>query len=336
MKCRVLAIASLAVMTSGCATTYRITPIENPPATVRYDRGAPTTSLEQRNGGVQVTPMSFDADGRMVFGVAAYNGANAPANFGVENIETRSPDNKRLRVFTVDDLVRDARNKAIAASVALALLGVAGAVASQAAAHQTYQSTFYTPRGTYRYKASYYDGAQAMAGTAASIGGATAGIYAVRRTLDATIAGIGESVLQTSTVDPGESVGGRVLVQRSRSSYPQTVTMLVRWNGEEYPFRFQVTKSNGNNPPAPRPAVASEDAVATVPQAEQAAPVSSTSATNAEPTTLLTPIATTAMPAPAARRATPPPAVVQADHATVESDEEYNDRIRREQASFER
>lgn len=346
MKSRGLAIASLAMIASGCATTYRVTPIESPPATVRYDRGAPTTSLEQRNGGVQVTPMSFDADGRMVFGVAAYNNTDAPANFGVENIETQSADNKRLRVFTVDDLVRDARNKAIAASVALALLGVAGAVASQAAAHQTYQSTFYTPRGTYRYKASYYDGAQAVAGTAASIGGATAGIYAVRRTLDATIAGIGESVLQTTTVDPGESVGGRVLVQRSRSSYPQTVMMLVRWNGEEYPFRFQVTKSNGTDPPPPRPEAASEDIAAARAQAEPEPAAPSLAAADAETSPPMTrPVTATAVQPPTARLAPSPPtaqraasplAVVESANVTEEDDEAYNDRIRREQASFGR
>ena len=333
MRKSVLAIASIATMVSGCAVTYRITPIESPPATVRYDHGAPTTSLEQQNGAVQVTPMPFDSDGRMVFGVAAYNSTDAPANFGVENIETRSPDSKLLHVFTADDLIRDARNKAIAASVALALIGVAGAVASQAAAHQTYHSSYYTPRGSYHYKASYYDGAQAVAGTAASIGGATAGIYAVNRTLDATIAGIGDAVLQTTTVDPGESVGGRVLVQRSRSGgYPQDIAMLVRWNGEEYPFRFQVTKSNGRNPQPARPANAGVPPVAPPGQATTMAPASP------QPTSQRAasqPVAGSPVAVATTRPVTQPPTSAPATRS-VDDDDAYNERIRKEQASFER
>ncbi|MFN2377059.1 MAG: hypothetical protein ABR538_11010 [Candidatus Binatia bacterium] len=248
-----LSIAAVATNFVGCATTYRVLPIASPPASVRYDRGAPTTSLEQRGGAVQVTPMPMTSDGKLVFGVAAYNAGEVPANIGIENIQARSSEDKRLRIFTADDLVREARNKAIAASVAIALIGAAGAAASHAAAHQTYNSSFYTPRGAYHYRATYFNSAQAAAGTAASIGGATAGIYAVNRSLDAAIAGIGESVLQTTTVDPGETIGARVLMQRPRGGgYPQEIAMSVQWNGEHYPFRFQVLKS-GDRSPASRP-----------------------------------------------------------------------------------
>ncbi len=342
-----LALASLVALISGCAVSYRVTPIDAPPATVRYDHGAPTTSLEQRNGGVQVTPMQFDQDGRMVFGVAVFNKSDRPANFGTENIQTHSQDNKTLRIYTVDDLIREARNKAIAASVAIALLGVAAAAASQAAAHQTYHSTLYTPHGVYRYKASYYDGAQAAAGTAASIGGATAGIYAVHQSLDAAIAGIGESVLQTTTVDPGESIAGRVLVQRTRSGdSPQEVAMFVNWNDEMYPFRFQVARTDGRGPHSPAPVIAvatPEPAAQPEPAVSDAAPIRSPS--SPEKRASPPPAVAAAAPAPIAalprapQKPQPPrvePAAMPVPAIThhEETDDEYNARIWKEQNAF--
>lgn len=352
MKTHVLAIASVATMLSGCAVTYRVTPVETPLTTVRYDHGAPTTSLEQRNGAVQVTPMQFDPDGKLVFAVAAYNNAGTPTNFGTENIETSAQD-RRLHIYTVDDLVREARNKAIAASVALAMLGVAGAAVSQAAAHQTYHSSFHTPYGAYHYKATYYDGAQAAAGTAASIAGASAGIYAVNRSLDAAIAGIGQTVLQTTTVDPGETVAGRVLVQRSRGKYPQEIAMLVHWNKEDYPFRFQVTKSDGRNSSAGPPLNSAASSPAPSQQQNPSTPTAASPAPAPPRQQIARPFAPDSPRQQAAHSsvaASPPIAANKAQAATgkttasaapgrsgtYEDDDAYNERMWKEQAKFER
>ena len=242
MKLRTLVlVAAGTAALQGCAVTYRITPIESPPATVRYDRGSGTANLVQRYGGVQVTPMGID-NGKLIFGVAVANSSDRPANFGVENIEMLSPDNKLLHVYSADDLVREERNKATAESIAIAAAGVAGTAASIAASDQHYHETYHTPHGTYRYSEHYHDPGVAVAGSALSLGAAGAGIYAVQRSLDTTIAGIGNSVLQTTTVDPGRSIGGRVFIRKPLNrEYPQTVTMRVSWNGENYEFRFQIT-----------------------------------------------------------------------------------------------
>jgi len=240
---RLVAVILSVLLLPGCAVTYRMAPVAAAPATIRYDRGAPTTTLQLRHGAVQVTPMMVDG-GKLVFAVAAYNDGNTTDNFGTENIRVAA-NSTSLHVYTTDELVREARNQAVAASVALALIGIAGVAASQAAAHQSYHSTYATPHGTYHYSASYYDAGAAAVGTAASIGATGAGIYAVENSLDAAIAGIGENVLQTTTIDPGQSAAGRVLIQAPRSrTYPQEVTMVVYWNGENYAFRFQISKQS--------------------------------------------------------------------------------------------
>jgi len=332
----IFVLAALISATCGCSATYRITPVDNPPATVRYDRGAPTTSLQQRNGAVQVTPIQYDSDGKMVFAVAAYNSVNRLANFGVENVEARSGD-RGLRIFTVDDLIREARNEAIAASVGMALLGVAAAAASQAAARQTYHSSFHTPRGAYHYRATYYDGAQAAAGTAASIAGASAGIYAIHRSLDAAIEGIGQTVLQTTTVDAGETVAGRVIVQKPRGrKFPQEIVMVVRWNDEVYPFRFMVSRVDGRTP---------ESSVASIPSTSTSSAPEGTFEPEASPASDEPPARMVAVDPPASAIPAIAPASLPARDARleepreadgVESDEEYNARMWREQAGHGR
>lgn len=231
---RLTSVIACVLLVPGCAVTYRIEPVATAPAAVRYDRGAPTTTLQLRRGAVQVTPVMVDS-GKLVFAVAAYNDGDFAETFGTENVRVAA-ESVPLHVYTGDELVRQERNQAVAASVALALIGIAGVAASQAAAHHDHH-------GYYYYGPSHYDAGAAVVGTAVSIGAAGAGIYAVQNSLDAAIAGIGENVLQTTTIDPGRSAAGRVLVQKPRSTrYPQEVTMVVYWNGENYTFRFQMTR----------------------------------------------------------------------------------------------
>ncbi|HEY2773705.1 MAG TPA: hypothetical protein VGK20_06610 [Candidatus Binatia bacterium] len=244
MNNRIVCCIATGVLLSGCAVTYHVAPLESPPATVRYDHGAGTISLVQHNGALQMTPFGVE-NGKLVFGVAAFNNSAHPANFGVENIHVVTGENKGLRVFTADDLAREARNKATAESVGLAVVGAAGVAASIAASDQSYHGTYHTPHGSYRYHEHYEDPGVAIAGSALSAGAAGAGIYAVQRSLDATLAGIGQTILQTTTLDPGRSVGGRVVIAKSQSNYyPQDVTVIVDWNGEQYAFPFRVEKQS--------------------------------------------------------------------------------------------
>ncbi|HEY2772701.1 MAG TPA: hypothetical protein VGK20_01485 [Candidatus Binatia bacterium] len=334
---RFLACLLLVLAATSCSTAYRVVPVANPPATVRYEHGSPTTSLEQRGGGVQVTPLQFDAEGKLVFAVAAYNASGYPANFGTENIQATTALNKALHIYTVDDLAREARNKAIAADVAIVLLGAVAAAASEAGAHQTYRSTFYTPHGTYHYKASYYDAGQAAAGISASAAATSEGIYGVHQALNETIAHIGDAMLQTTTVNPGESVGGRVLVQRAGGKYPPEIGMLIHWNGEDFPFRFQMRRIDdlpaiqADAPPEAAPIASSGAGPLSAKAAAQAVPHAAMPTPNPG-----SPAQASAQPDRAALVAAPPPPVLAPPRTAADRDEEYNRQLWEQQQQYSR
>ncbi len=62
--------------------------------------------------------------------------------------------------------------------------------------------------------------------------------------LDRTIADLGDSAVQTSTIDPGQTYGGKIVLAKIKTgSLPQQVTLTVNWNGESYPFSFQLARA---------------------------------------------------------------------------------------------
>jgi hypothetical protein len=238
--------ASLTV--SACATTgqYYVDPVAVTGQEVRYDRGTPTTYSEGEHGAIQMTPMGVHpGDGRLVFGIAAYNKGEAPGNFGVENIALATADGAPLRVFTGDQLVREAQGRANAATFAVALLGIATAVAAIDAADSTTYGSFWTRRGPVHYRTRYHDPGAAVFGTIVAGVGTGMAISSIHQSLDRTIAGIDNEILETTTIEPDQSYGGIVVADRplAAARVPQEVLVNVRFNGDEHQFRYTLTRA---------------------------------------------------------------------------------------------
>ena len=242
----VAALAALSVSTSAIASPkWDIQPVQHGQETVRYLKSVPTLDLEQHDGVVQITPLPFD-HGSLVFGVAVYNDGHLPANMGIEQVHV-SFGGQPVTVFTEHQLVKKAKSRAMWSQIGLAVLGglAAGAASSQ---RYHYNSTFITPRGTYRYHFS----APSVAGQfqAAAITASTGyGIAQVQSQLDQTIAVLGDEVIQLTTVDPGESYAGKFVIAKvDPKALPATVNITIDWNGESYPFVFRIAKRGS---PAP-------------------------------------------------------------------------------------
>lgn len=207
--------------------------------TARFQQGVVTLDLELERGAVQVTPLPLD-HGSLSFSVAVLNKADAPANIDITNFNVAAGP-QALPVFSKDQLEGKAKNRAMWAQIALV---AAGSLSAAAAASQrdTYRSTLVTPRGTYSFRGSA-PSAAGQAAAAASIAGAGVGIAAVRARLDETRAALGNNIVQLTTIDPGEGYAGQIVVAKIKDrTLPQRVTVTVRWNGEDYPFVFQVAK----------------------------------------------------------------------------------------------
>jgi len=221
-----------------------MTPVISADQTVRYDQGKATTDQVGRLGAVKVTPVRVADDERLIFAVAAVNTSDKPVTFGVENISMLDGSGQDVRVFTHDELVRQAKNRATWAAVATALAGASAAVAANQNAYRTTTATMMAPGGSlYTYNASTYDPTAAAIGTATAAAATGATLYAIRSTLERTIAGLGEEILQTTTIDPNQAWGGQVVAAKLPGTvWPRDVNIQVQWNGETFPFKFRINK----------------------------------------------------------------------------------------------
>lgn len=86
-------------------------------------------------------------------------------------------------------------------------------------------------------------------------------IHGIDRKLDYTLDRIDGSVLQTTTVDPGNSFGGAVVVPFDKKMpLPAEIRMQIEWNGTRYPFAFRLSPQ-GVAVPRPFPATPRGEAI---------------------------------------------------------------------------
>jgi hypothetical protein len=247
------AITVMAMLTGSPAYAgpkFIVQPLPVGAERIRFEQGVPTLDLERAHGGVQITPLPIDHGG-LSFGIAVYNNGTAPANIDISSFDIVAGTEK-LSVFSREQLDGKAKKRAMWASIAV---GVAGGLAAAASASQRdhYRSTLVTPHGTYR---SYYS-APSVAGQiqATAIGAGTGvALVNIQSQLDQTRQALGNEVVQMTTVDPGDSYAGRIVLNKIKAkTLPQNVAIVVNWNGEAYPFTFRLAKAGTPQPLFPAP-----------------------------------------------------------------------------------
>ncbi|WP_205481568.1 hypothetical protein [Sphingomonas arenae] len=203
----------------------------------RYVRGVPTLDLQQQNGVVQVRFLGYDHN-KPVFAVGFFNGGAEPVNVGIENIQA-TMNGSASPIFTVDQLAGQAKNRAMWAKLGIALGAGLGAAAA-ASQRSTYHRTMVTPRGTYSFSGSYPSLAGQLRANQIQAYGAY-NLVLVQQRLDTTLAAIGDHVVQRTTLDPGDTYGGLVVLDKYKYGKPPfELRLSVDWNGERYPFAFLV------------------------------------------------------------------------------------------------
>lgn len=250
MKALVALVAGAALSGQSVAADLILYPVQTGAETIRYRTGIPTLNLETATGSVTVTPLPLDHN-HATFGVAVYNKGNNSVNLGIENV-TASIAGKPIEVLSREELQKRAKSRAAWSMVGLALLsGVAAAAASSAHTTSTSYGNVRTPHGTYFWSASYRDNSLGAAASAATVAAGTAGIIGIQNRLDYTLGTLATDILQTTTIDPDNSYGGVVVIEKpSGMSTPYDVTITMHFNGADYPFTFRLTEQGKNKPPA--------------------------------------------------------------------------------------
>ena len=201
----------------------------------RYLKGVPTLDLQQQYGAVQIRSLGF-YNNRPVYKIAFYNAGSEPVNIGLEDIRA-SKDGEPLRVFSVHELERQAKKKAWWTQFGMAMVGAFGSAAA-ASQRNHYRSTISGPYGSYTVHASYPSLAGQLQAQNISMNTAY-GIAAVQYQLDQTIELINDHVVQRTTVDPGSTYGGLIILDKLKSGKPPfEIRIDADWNGERYPFAY--------------------------------------------------------------------------------------------------
>ena len=227
---------------ASCATSYDVKPMTDASETVRYNQGAATTYFDTKDLAVQITPMGFNSQRQITFGVAVVNKTDHTINFGYDNLSMATAAGTPVAIYDRATLERQARNRAMIAASIVAVAGGLSAAAAANDAYSTTNATLYTPHGAYAYHATTYDPAAATAGVAAATAVSGASIYAIQNRLNETIASLNGRILATTTVDPGQSYGGVIVGDRLKGAYPQQVVVKVSEAGVEHGFRFNIAQ----------------------------------------------------------------------------------------------
>jgi len=250
MKTLVALVAGVALASQSAAAELILYPVQTGAETIRYRTGIPTLNLETPTGSVTITPLPLDHN-HATFGLAVYNKGDNSVNVGIENV-TATVAGKPIEVLSREELQKRAKSRAAWSMVGIALLsGVAAAAASTAHTTNHSYGNVRTPHGTYFWSASYRDNSLGVAASTATIAVGTAGIVGIQNRLEYTLGTLATDILQTTTVDPDNSYGGVVVIEKpSGMSTPYDVTVTMNFNGADYPFTFRMTEQGKNKPPA--------------------------------------------------------------------------------------
>jgi hypothetical protein len=286
-----ISISAMALQAPVSAAGMAVHPVQVGAETMRYRQGVPTLDLELPTGAIQITPLPFD-HGHVTFGIGVYNMAGAPANFGVENV-TATIAGEAVPILDIDELARRARSRAMWTQIGIAVLaGAAAGIASTASTTSHVHGIVRRPHGgAYAWRTAYRDNSVGVIGAAAASTAGIASVVGVQNRLDYTLANLSNDIIQTTTVAPDGSYGGRIVLEKPKLARkaPYDVQIVVTWNGNRYPFAFQVTDGVSSPPlvsttPTPSQTPAAAENSSTIASAPHPITVSVAAAGPASPT----------------------------------------------------
>ena len=233
-----------ALMLSACATTYAVTPVAAPSQDVKYDNGSALVMSKKDHGAVRVSPTATSFEKRIGLGVVAFNDGTQAANLGAENVRAFTAAGAPVRVFTYEQLVKEAKTAAAWQAVAVALAAGANAyAAAQPTTYNTYGSA-YGSRGYVNYQASttVYNSANAAIANQINQAQTSRSMDQISASLDATLTSLGTSMLRTTTIEPGNAFGGQVVIEKPKfaKGEAQTLRVVVTFAGEDHEFSFAI------------------------------------------------------------------------------------------------
>ncbi len=220
---RLLLIGLIAIAPQAEAGDFKSKPMPSETDSLTYYKGIPVIERATTFGRVRITSIGEET-GKPAFVVEILNESEAPINFGTENISVSVVGQKKPTiVYTANDIQRMVQNKANWAAFGAAMAGASATNTSYGRAcgyGQCVTASVTTP--------DYI--AQANAAQQ---------VRDIRSNEAGRIDELSQNYLQLTTVQPGESYGGRVAISKPKpKKWPAEISMIVL--GEV--FSFEMTK----------------------------------------------------------------------------------------------
>ena len=230
-------VAVALIAAPSAAETLIATPLTSEGQTIRYEQGLATVEDDLPGAGVSIMPGKQLYRGSLQFKVAVYNKSATPVNVGVENVMV-SYRNVSEPCFTVDELTKAAKKRAMWSQIGYALL--AGAAAGVQNNNTTV--TTYAPRG--RVYRTVIDRPGLSDGQLLAVAGGGAAIAVSQIELQKTVASLNDEIIQTTTLDPQTGYGGRVIARKLKGAKAgDIVSVLVTVGSEVHTFNFKLAKA---------------------------------------------------------------------------------------------
>lgn len=218
MKSLYIALA-LSVSTPALAADYMASPVASPEDTISYFKGAASVERATSFGTIRVTAIGEET-GKPAFVVEITNTSGGPINIGTENMYASFAGQKKpTTVYSAADIQRMVESKA---AWAAALTGLSAALSSNTSTARAcgyngcYTATVTTP--------NYY--AQANASRK---------IDAIYENSALRVDELKANYLQMTTVQPGQSYGGRVALSKPKvKTWPARLTLTII--GQDFTF----------------------------------------------------------------------------------------------------
>jgi len=213
----------LAFALPASAADFQSKPIPAEADSLTYYKGTPIVERTTTFGKVRITSIGEET-GKPAFVVEILNESETPLNFGTENISASVAGQKKPTVvYTANDIQRMVQNKANWAAFGAAMAGASATNTSYGSAcgyGGCVTASVTTP--------NYF--AQANAARQ---------VNDIRNNEAGRIDELSQNYLQLTTVQPGESYGGRVAISKPKpKKWPAALTLTVL--GEI--FVFEMTK----------------------------------------------------------------------------------------------
>jgi hypothetical protein len=255
MKKMLLFVAIAAISSAADARGLKMTFTAHEGQTLRMDAGLAAISGNLPNSSARILQPEGDVRKRGSFSLAVFNAGKTPFNIGPENVSITFADGSTGTVITYERLVKEEKKRQMWLAAAT-ILGAAADSMSAANAGYTSGSASYssTTNGRYgsttTYGTAYYSGYDAAAARSAQ--------DAANARTDANVASLIDYDqralaalkvnLRTTTVDPGQSVGGAIMFEVPKplrgSKQPLQMVIHVTTGAETHDFAATLARGD--------------------------------------------------------------------------------------------